>query len=216
MDPLHLSIALGPLAVYLVLLGMINLSSRPQLTTGARDTAALAVAVCGLVVVGPMELFLPERAAIHFGGAVWLMLLGLYGLLVCLLVLVLRPRLVIYNATIEQIRPTLLQVISGLDGDAHWVGDSVIMPHLGVQLHVEPCFAMRTVQLVSSGPRQVYAGWQELESALAAAFRKAASPPSPYGVSLVLLGLLMVALMTFSVVQDTPSVAQSWSEMLRQ
>jgi uncharacterized membrane protein len=217
-DPLHLSIALGPLAVYLILLGLINLSSRPQLTTGARDTAALAVALCGLVVVGPMELFLPERAAVHFGGGsvVWLMLLALYALLVCLLLLTLRPRLVIYNATIEQIRPTLLQVISGLDGDAHWVGDSVMMPHLGVQLHVEPFFPMRTVLLVSSGPRQIYAGWQKLESALAAAFRKTSSPPSPYGVSLVLLGLLMVALMTFSVVQDTPSVAQSLSEMLRQ
>ena len=216
MDPLHLSIALGPLAVYLVLLGMINLSSRPQVTTGARDMAALAVGVCGLVVAGPMELFLPERAATQFGGIVWLMLLGLYGLLVGLLVLVLRPRLVIYNATIEQIRPILLSVVSGLDSDAHWVGDSVIIPHLGVQLHVEPCFATRTVQLVSSGPRQVYAGWQQLESALASALRKTSSPPSPYGASLVLLGLLMVALMTFSVVQDTPSVAQSLSEMLRQ
>ena len=69
MDPLHLSIALSPLAVYFVLLGIINLSARPQLTTGARDTAALAVGLSGLVVVGPMELFLPERAAAQFGGA---------------------------------------------------------------------------------------------------------------------------------------------------
>jgi hypothetical protein len=215
-DPLHLSIALGPLAVYLLLLGLINLSSRPQLTTGARDTAALGVAVSGFVVAGPMELFLPERAAAHLGGAVWLLLLALYGLTVCLLVLMLRPRLVIYNASVEQIRPTLLQVIAHLDGDARWVGDSVIMPHLGVQLHVEPFFAMRTVQLVSSGPRQIHAGWRALESALAEALRKTSSPPSPYGLSLVLLGLLMVALMTFSVVQDTPSVAQALSEMLRQ
>jgi hypothetical protein len=124
--------------------------------------------------------------------------------------------LVIYNATLDQIRPSLLQVISALDGDAHWFGDSVVLPHLGIQLHVEAIFPMRNVQLVATGPRQFPAGWRKLESALAAALRRTPSPPSPYGVSLVLLGLVMVALMTFSVVQDTPSVAQSLSEMLRQ
>ena len=66
-DPLHLAIALGPLAVYFLLVGMINLSSRPLVTTGARDAAALGVGLSGLVFAGPMELFLPEDAAIHFG-----------------------------------------------------------------------------------------------------------------------------------------------------
>ena len=59
MDPLHLCIALGPLAVYLLLLGIINLMPRPFMTSGARDTAALSIAISGFVVAGPMELFLP-------------------------------------------------------------------------------------------------------------------------------------------------------------
>ena len=59
-DPLHLSIALGPLATYLMVLGVVNLSIRPFVTTGSRDTAALGLAISGLAIAGPMELFLPE------------------------------------------------------------------------------------------------------------------------------------------------------------
>ena len=62
MDSFRLCLALGPLAIYLLLLGAINLSRRPFLVTGARDLAALGVAVAGLVVVGPIELLLPEDA----------------------------------------------------------------------------------------------------------------------------------------------------------
>ena len=44
MDPLHFCIAIAPLAVYLLLLGVMNLRGRPFVTTGARDAAALALA----------------------------------------------------------------------------------------------------------------------------------------------------------------------------
>jgi hypothetical protein len=215
-DPLHLSIALSPLAVYLLLLGLVNLAARPLLTTGARDIAALAIAISGFVIVGPMELFLPENAAQQLGAYVWLLLLAMYVLGVFLLVLMLRPRLVIHNMTVESLRPILAEAVSELDGDARWVGDSLILPRLGVQLHIEPFYAMRNIQLVSSGPRQNYAGWKQLELALASSLREVSSPRSPYGLRLVILALLMVALMTFSVVQDTPLVAQSLHEMLRQ
>jgi hypothetical protein len=204
------------LAVYLLLVGMINLSRRPLLTTGGRDTAALAIAVSGFVIAGPMELFLPERAARHFGPYVWLLLLALYVLVVFLLVLMLRPRLVIYNLAADTLRPLLVEAVSDLDQQARWIGDSLILPGLHVQLHIEPFHAMRNIQLVATGPRQSYAGWRRLERALAPCLRGVTTPPSPYGLRLILLALLMVALMTFSVVQDPPAVAQSLREMLRQ
>jgi hypothetical protein len=202
--------------VYLLLLGLVNLTARPLLTTGGRDTAALAIAVSGFVVVGPMELFLPENAAKQMGVYVWVLLLAMYVLGVVLVVLMLRPRLVIHNMTVESFRPVLAEAVSQLDSEARWVGDSLVLPRLGVQLYLEPFHAMRNIQLVSSGPRQSHAGWNQLESALANALRDKSSPRSPYGLRLVIMALLMVALMTFSVVQDTPLVAQSLREMLRQ
>ena len=97
MDPLHLCIALGPVIAYLMLLGLINSRRRPFLTTGARDLSALGIGVSGLVIAGPMELFLPELATNQFGAYVWVMMLALYGLCWTLIVLLGRPRLVVYN-----------------------------------------------------------------------------------------------------------------------
>lgn len=216
MDPLRLCIALSPLAAYVLLLGLINLSSRPLVTSGGRDLAALALGICGLMIVGPMELFFPEVAVVRFGGYVWLMLLGMYALLVMLLTLILRPRLVVYNMTVDQLRPTLASVVSELDLDARWAGECLVLPRLGVQLHIEPFLAMRNVQLVSSGPHQSIAGWRRLERTLVKTLKGTSSLPNPYGFSLVFFGLLMVALITFAVVSDTEAVAQALGEMLRQ
>ena len=87
MDPVPLAVASVPLALYLVSLGAINLRRRPFVATGALDIAALAAGLCGLVIVGPMNLFLPEAAAMRFGPLAWLLLLGFYGLCVLLYVL---------------------------------------------------------------------------------------------------------------------------------
>ncbi len=122
MDPLHIAIALSPLATYLLVLGVINLSSRPLLTTGSRDAAALAIAIAGLVLAGPMELFLVEEAAVLYGGWVWAIMLAAYGLLVALIILLLRPRLVVYNVTLEQLRPLLADVVARLDSESRWAG----------------------------------------------------------------------------------------------
>ncbi|MEI7903478.1 MAG: hypothetical protein WCK89_24835, partial [bacterium] len=59
MDPFRLCLAFGPVAIYAVLLGAINLLRRPFAVSGTRDAAALGLAVSGLVIVGPIELFLP-------------------------------------------------------------------------------------------------------------------------------------------------------------
>jgi hypothetical protein len=215
-DALHLSIALGPLAVYFLLLAFVNLSNRPFLTTGARDTAALGMAIVGFIVAGPMELFLPAAATDRFGGYVWLLLLAFYGLCLTLIVLLMRPRLVIYNANPEQLRSILAEVVSKLDSEARWAGDSLVLPKLGVQLHVELFGAMRNVQLVSAGPKQSFAGWKRLEMALAQVLRETKSSPNPHGFAMMGLGLLLIGVMTYYMLSDPTTVVQGLDEMLRQ
>ena len=215
MDSLHLAIALGPLAVYLLLLGAINLASRPFVANGARDAAALGVGIGGLVVAGPMELFFPETTAFHIGAFVWVLLLTLYALGLTLCVLLMRPRLVIYNINREQLRPLLARLVAELDRDSRWAGESLVMPKLGVQLYVESFAPMRTVQLLSAGPQQSYEGWRRLERALAGALRQTPGSRNPVGFSLACLGLLLVILVTFCMVHEAQTVAQSLREMLR-
>ncbi|MFV1964441.1 MAG: hypothetical protein ACC628_03395 [Pirellulaceae bacterium] len=215
MDPLHLAIALGPLSVYLVLLGVINLSKRPFITNGARDGAALGVAIGGLIVAGPMELFLPEATAFRVGAFVWVLLLAFYVLCLTLFVLLMRPRLVIYNIHRDEIRPLLATLVNELDRDAKWAGECLMLPNLGVQLQVETFAAMRVVQLVSAGPQQSYEGWQKLERALSQALRQTSRTRNPLGFSLVCCGMLLVALVTTCMIRDAATVAQSLKEMLR-
>jgi hypothetical protein len=214
-DALHLSIALGPLAVYLMVLGMINLSMRPLVTTGTRDTAALGLGISGLVVAGPMELFLPESAAVLMGPWVWFLLVGGYALGLTLLILLMRPRLVIYNITIEQLRAVLSEVVGDLDREARWVEDSLVLPRLHVQLHFEPFAPLKNIQLVSSGPRQSDAGWRRLENALVPALRKSAGAPNPYALSFLAFGALMVGIVALNLVGNSQEVVLQWNEMLR-
>ncbi|NUQ62608.1 MAG: hypothetical protein HUU20_08975 [Pirellulales bacterium] len=215
MDPLRLALALGPVAIYLLLLGAINLSRRPLLVSGARDILALGLAVGGLVVIGPVELFFPVMAALLFGPYVWALLLALYVLSLVLLVLSMRPRLVIYNLAPEELRSILAEHAVELDREARWAGDSLVLPTLGVQLHLESLAAMRNVSLVSSGTKQNYLGWRRLESELAAALRELEVPRNRHAISLVVAGVLLVMFIVQSVASDPQAVAQALFDMLR-
>jgi hypothetical protein len=214
-DALHLCIALGPLAVYFLVMAFVNLANRPFLTTGSRDVAALGMAIAGFIVAGPMELFLPEAATNRFGGYVWLLLLAFYGLCLTLLVLLLRPRLVIYNANPEQLRAILAEVVAKLDDEARWAGDSLVLPKLGVQLHVELFGAMRNVQLVSAGPKQSFAGWKRLEIALAQVLHDTKGSPNPHGFGMLVTSLLLIAVMAYQLISDPTTLVQGLDQMLR-
>ena len=215
MDPLHFCVAIAPLSVYLMMLGIINLIGRPFVTTGSRDAAALGIGVAGLVVAGPMELFFPEEAATQFGGYVWLLLLAFYGLCVSLVVLLLRSRIVIYNVTVEQVRPVLNQVAMDLDRKSRWVGDSLVIPDLNVHLHVEAIEWLRNVQLTAGGNRQSFEGWHKLEVGLKKMLQPSRVGPSLFGVVLMLVAGGLAATAASWMLIDEQGVAQALNEMLR-
>jgi hypothetical protein len=217
-EPFHLCLALGPIAIYMLLLGVINLARRPWVVSGGRDVAALGLAVSGLAFVGPMALFYPESSAAHFGpsGArfVWAMLIGLYALCLVLVLLVLRPRLIIYNVSVDQLRPILAEVVERMDTDARWAGDCLFLPGLGVQLHLDSFGWMRNVSLVSSGPKQDYQGWSRLERELAAALRNVDVPRNPAGLMLLSLGNVMVVGLAWAIIHDPQGIARTVFELL--
>lgn len=215
-DPFRLCVAFGPLAIYCLLLGLINLLRRPIVVTGAKDTAALAMALTGLMVIGPLELFMPQAAAMRFGGYVWLLLLSFYGLSISLVLLLSRPRLVIYNISSEQLRPILGEVVPALDSQARWAGDSLAMPTLGVQLHLDNFPSMRNVSLVANGEQQSFEGWRRLEKALTGALRQQTwERYHPRGLVLMMGGLLLLAACLFESVSDPQALAQGMRDLLR-
>jgi hypothetical protein len=208
MDPFRLCLALGPVAIYLLLLGAVNLSRRPLLVSGGRDAAALALAVSGLVIIGPMELFVPLGAAVQVGPYVWLLLLALYGLCVALSLLLLRPRLVIYNISVDKLRPVLATLVEQLDTDARWAGDSLVLPGLGVQLYVDSFAVLRSASLISAGSNQSHSGWRRLETALGDALTREEVTRNPGGISLLGASLLIMAAIILAIARDPQAVAQ--------
>jgi hypothetical protein len=175
MDPLRLCIALGPLAVYLLLMGFLNLARRPFLTTAPRDIAAIGVAAAGLILIGPIELFLARHLAVPFVDHMWLFwsLVGsLYLSTLTLLILAERPRISLHNVTLEDAREVLAEAVGPLDPDVRWAGNSVVLPSLNVELTLDEFVPLRSVALVSVGRRQSYRGWKRLEAALAQVLRR--------------------------------------------
>ncbi|MCL6504063.1 MAG: hypothetical protein K6T86_15375 [Pirellulales bacterium] len=214
-EPFRLCLALGPLAIYLLLLGLINLSRRPFLVTGPRDAAALGLAVAGLLVVGPIELVLPYEAVLAYGWLVWLLLAVMYGLCLSLLVLLGRPRITIYNISPEVLRPVLSEVISGLDPHARWAGSSVVLPGLMIDLHVERYPLARNVTLVANSDQQSLAGWRTLAAALRRRLKMAESARGAWGAGLALVGLLLLALLFWTIASNPQAVTQGFQEMIR-
>ncbi len=199
MDPLRFAIAFVPLSAYLLLLGMVNRRRRPLLTTGANDLAALGAALTGLAFVGPIELFRPEIATVQLGNYVWLLLLGLYWLGVSLVALVQRPSLVVYNLSLEELRPALAEAVAQVDPDARWAGDHLVLPRLRVQLHLESFPLMRSASLVSSGGVQDLEGWRRLKRALGRALQSITVRENPrtasfFAAALALFGLSVARL----------------------
>lgn len=214
MDPLRIALACVPLAAYLLLLGVVNLRRTPLLVSGAGDLAALGTALTGFVFVGPIELFQPTAVAAELGNLVWLFCLGFYWGSLALAVLVLRPRLVVYNASLEELRPVVAEAVSQVDPDARWAGDSVSLPRLGVQLHLEGFGVMRNTSLVSSGGHQNLEGWRRLRRAVQRSVAALDVRPNPRSISFFLLSGALMAMSISSMLGNPVEVAKAIGEIL--
>src|SRR5437016_1778211 len=115
MDIFSACLGFGPLALFLICLGAVNLSGRPLVVSGTRETLALSLALAGLAVIGPMRLFMPQEAASHFGPLVWVLLAMFYLLAVTLSIMLGRPRLIVYNAPLDALRVVVARIASRLD-----------------------------------------------------------------------------------------------------
>ena len=214
MDTFSACLAFGPLAIYMLLLGTINLARRPLVVRGTRETLALGLALLGLAVVGPMQLFMPQEAATRFGNLVWLLLLGFYLLCLTLAVLLSRPRLVIYNVEPDALRSALDETARRIDPDATWAGKALSMPLARVHLHVESFSPLANASLVASSDDQSLGGWRRLETALRAKLRHVPSAAQPRGVWLLVWGLVILVALGVWVVEDPQTIARGMDRLL--
>lgn len=169
--------AILPAAAYLLTLAALHLRRRPAVVAGSSDLLLLAVGTAGLAVAGPLALVQPV-----VGGTAWaaLMLLLAAGLLFAALLLAARPRLVVYNITLEQLRPVVAEIVATLDPTARWAGETVALPGRGIQVHLDGRGGMRSVSVVALGGRTSAEGWGEFSRRLRQAIRGLRVRPSPW------------------------------------
>jgi hypothetical protein len=212
-DPFRLAIALVPVAAYVLLLGLINARRRPFLTSGGSDITALGLALSGLMLVGPLELFRPEAATRQFGNYIWLFLILFYWLWLLLVVLLARPRLVIYNVSIDELRPVLAEAGGRIDSDARWAGNHLMLPTLGVQLHLDSLDIMRNVSLVSSGSRQNIDGWRRLSRELTHSLAPMRVKRNPRAIGLLIVSLALLTLSVTQMLNNGVETVQAMNEV---
>jgi hypothetical protein len=212
-DPFRLAIALVPVAAYVLLLGIVNARRRPFMTSGGCDLAALGVAASGLMFVGPLELFRPVAATRELGNWIWPMLLLFYWLWLVLVVLLSRPRLVVYNISMEELHPVLAAAAGRLDPQARWAGNHLMLPGLGVHLHLDSFDLMRNVSLVASGGKQSIDGWRRLARELRNGLTTVRVKSNPRAVGLLVVSLALLALSVTQMLWHPESLLQAVNEV---
>lgn len=206
-------IALMPLGCYLLGLAWAHLRRRPLAVSGVFDGVMLAAAVSGLAVVGPLALLVPVTGGSPWS---WPVLAFLFALCVAVCVLVSRPRLVVYNITVEQFRPLVAEVVSTLDPKARWAGESAALPDRGFQLHIEGNGGLRTVSVVNVGERSSPEGWGEFTRRLRRAVRGLRVRRSPWGMLFGCLGCgLLVAATWLAIGPSWWPLFAGWSPSAR-
>ncbi len=216
MDTFSACLALGPLAVYLLLLGVINLARRPLVVSGTRETLSLGLALMGLAVVGPMQLFLPQEAATRFGQFVWLLLLGFYLLFLTLAVMLSRPRIVVYNVSVERLQAVLDETARRLDAQATWAGKALSMPSAHVHLQLDSFSPLANVSLVATSDDQSIGGWRRLAAALRANVRDVPAAGQSQGFWLVTWGFAVLAALALWAAEDPQAIARGLDRLLNQ
>jgi hypothetical protein len=117
--------------------------------------------------------------------------------------------LVVYNISVDKLRPVLDDVIEELDADAQWAGDSLILHGLNVQLYIDAFAPLRAVSLIATSGRQSRAGWRQLETALDAALATETITRNPRGITLVSAGVLALSFMVLGIAKNPEAAARS-------
>lgn len=200
MNAFVISLAIVPLAVYFLFLGIIHVSRRPFILTGDADMALLSAAVSGMVFIGPMNLFFPINAAIRFGSYIWLILAFLYFLITMLVILYSRPRLIVYNIDKTTLKEILDRIANQLDESSNWAGDSLYIPQQNLDLHLEYVSGLNNVTIVSNKKYSNRLRWRNLKRLLKSELKQTTVSRNKLSIILFLLSAILFCVTAVSFV----------------
>jgi len=187
---LKILLALGPLALYFLILGLVNSQARPCLVSTRTDFILLVLAFMPVIAI-PVCL-LAGRGLYAWASA------AVFGVVVFFVALMPRQsrRWVIYNCSPAQCRRLLLRACRRNGWQAGWGEDDLLkVDPVGLQVCVSslPLLRSVTLHIQETGPEQQAAA-ERLIAMLRHEIRGEAMLPSATGASLVVLGTALLGL----------------------
>lgn len=171
---------------------------------------ALALALSGVFFVGPGQAAIPYGAALVWGRNVWLLGAALYFCVVVLISSTLRPRIVVYNATRDQLRKALATIAISLDDEARWAGSALNLPGLSVQLYVDSAGIGRVATLVGVGMERSAQGWRRLEAELTTRLKESEPSRGWNWIFFAAFGWGTLALVAWVLFRDYSEIAKAF------
>ncbi|MCY2976042.1 MAG: hypothetical protein NTW52_15410 [Planctomycetota bacterium] len=204
-----------PLAVYCLMIGMLHRSKHPFLVSGGRDMALLGLAMLGLVLVGPSQLFFPVAAFNLLGPAVWFLMTLLYFFIVLFVILNSRPRLVVFGLAPDALAMQVKESLDELNIESTWMGPTFAAPGIRVDGTIEQAGNGELSQIVATRSNQDVIGWMKLERALAIKLKSIPIEPRSTGTVWIALGLAALAALGLQIYSNPTAVADGMKELLR-
>jgi len=215
-EPFAVLLALLPLISYLIVLSLIRLTGHVLVTTGGRDIAALAVAISGLVMVGPIELFFPHTAVPVFGAKVWIALGIFYALCTTLVALTSRPKLVVYGRTPADVYPALLAAAQSMDSAATGNSESlqVQLPTLKARLRADGQRFVDYAEIVAFESNLPTACWSRLLGHLRSQLVAKPAEVPRRGFAMLLTAVVLSAILLWQSFGNQELLVQGFREWL--
>lgn len=208
-------LALGPVAIYVMAIGWLLVRGRPTVIGGTRDTLSLALAMVGLIAIGPAELFFPQAAFHVLGPWVWVVMGLLYLFIVTYILLHRRPRIVVYGVTAEQLAGHVDALLQSIDAEPRWLGMTVESAKLGIQASIEPAGMGQVSHLVASRRAQQVESWIVLSRELARRLQSVPVPRDMAGWGWAAAGAALLVGLIISVWTNPDAISHGWHLLAR-
>jgi hypothetical protein len=215
-EPFTILLVLLPLIGYLAVFSLLRLSGKALVTTGGRDVAALAIAVSGMIAVGPGELFFPSSAAAIFGPIVWLALASFYGLSISLIALTMPPKLVVYGRTPDEMYEPLLAAAKKIDRAAEGNASTlqISLPAISVHLRLAGQRGIDHAQVIAFEPNVSLQFWNQLLGALRKEAHHQIAPMPRRGFGMLFVAVCLSSILIWQSFGNQELVVEGFREWL--
>jgi hypothetical protein len=193
-----------PVALYFLLLGMLNTRRRPQLLSGRQDTALLMVALSPLA-------FQPLTALLGGGPAV---LLGAAGVVAAVILLAPQtPTLVVYNLSIETGRSLAAEILEGMGHSVRKTQRGVEFEDTAGVVEISAFPLLRNLTFRLTGGRKDL--WKTFEHHLAERLGRIETSPHPMSVGLLLVATGLFVAPLAAIAHHGPEIVRLLTDLIR-